>query len=64
MGAQTPVVGHDGEVLGGPVASLMMLRERGIVVAVMSNTSYADTFGLATKIAEAFAEQASGPKGL
>ena len=64
MGAQTPVVGHDGEVLGGPVASLMMLRERGIVVAVMSNTSYADTFGLATRIAEAFAEQARSPKGM
>ena len=54
-GQQTPVVGHDGEVLGGPVTSLMTLRERGIVVAVMSNTSFADTFGLATKIAEAFA---------
>jgi hypothetical protein len=41
--------------LGGPVASLMTFRERGIVVAVTSNISYADTFGLALHVAEAFA---------
>ena len=58
-GEQTHTVGHDGEVLGGPVASLMMFRDRGIVVAVLSNTSYADTFALATKIAEAFATPAT-----
>jgi CubicO group peptidase (beta-lactamase class C family) len=58
-GQPTPVVGHDGEVLGGTVASLMTLRERGIVVAVTSNTSYADTFALASKIAEAFTKQGS-----
>jgi CubicO group peptidase (beta-lactamase class C family) len=55
MGEQTRAVGHDGEVLGGPVASLMTIPARGIVVAVTSNISYADTFALATKIAEAFA---------
>jgi serine beta-lactamase-like protein LACTB, mitochondrial len=55
------VVGHDGETLGGPVASLLMLRERGIVVAVVSNISYADTFGVASRIAEAFAEHAVPP---
>jgi serine beta-lactamase-like protein LACTB, mitochondrial len=60
-GRQTHVVGHDGESLGGMVASLMTFREQGIVVAVTSNTSYADTFGMATKIAQAFAEQASSP---
>jgi CubicO group peptidase (beta-lactamase class C family) len=58
-GQPTPVVGHDGEVLGGTVASLLTLRERGIVVAVTSNTSYADTFALASKIAEAFTRQGS-----
>jgi CubicO group peptidase (beta-lactamase class C family) len=57
MGGPTTVAGHDGHVLGGPVASLLSFRERGIVVAVASNTSYADTFVLATKIAEAFAKQ-------
>lgn len=57
-GQPTPVVGHDGDSLGGMVVSLVTLPERGIVVAVMSNISYTDTFGLATKVAEAFAEQA------
>jgi len=54
-GRHEVAVGHDGESLGGPVASLMTFRERGIVVAVTSNISYADTFGLALKVAEAFA---------
>ena len=58
-GQQTRVVGHDGDLLGGTVASLMTLREPGIVVAVTSNTSYADTFALASRIAEAFTKQGS-----
>jgi serine beta-lactamase-like protein LACTB len=60
-GQDAQVVGHDGDVLGGRVASFMILPDRGIVVAVLSNTSYADTFGLASRIAEVFAEQASTP---
>jgi CubicO group peptidase (beta-lactamase class C family) len=52
-GKPTRVVGHDGDVLGGMVSSLMTLPELGIVVAVTSNTSYADTYALALKIAEA-----------
>ena len=59
-GAPTRVVGHDGEVLGGTVASLMTLRERGIVVAVTSNISYADTFAIALKLAEAFVHEGGG----
>jgi len=59
-GEQTQVVGHDGEVLGGTVASLMTLRERGIVVAVTSNISYADTFAIALKLAEAFVHEGGG----
>ncbi|MBX7187103.1 MAG: beta-lactamase family protein [Vicinamibacteria bacterium] len=54
-GGRTKMVGHGGELLGGMAVSLTMLRETGIVVAVMSNTSYADTAALAVKIAEAFA---------
>ena len=54
-GAQTRVVGHDGESLGGTVASLMTFRDRGLVVAVISNVSYADTPAIALKMAEAFA---------
>ncbi len=56
---QTRVVGHDGELLGGNTASLMTFPELrlGIVVAVVANTSYADTFAVGTKIAQAFTEQ-------
>lgn len=53
-GKPTLVVGHDGDALGGRVASLMTFPELGIVVAVTSNTSYADTFTIGVKIAEAF----------
>ena len=54
-GEQTRWVGHDGMVLGGNVASLMTFPERGLVVSVIANTSYADTQSLALKIAQAFA---------
>jgi CubicO group peptidase (beta-lactamase class C family) len=53
-GSPTTVVGHDGDVLGGMVASLIMRRDRGIVVAVISNISYSDTAGLAAKVLEAW----------
>jgi CubicO group peptidase (beta-lactamase class C family) len=55
------VVGHDGDVLGGRVASLMMFPERGLAVVVLSNISYADTFTVGSKIAAAFVEEASRP---
>jgi serine beta-lactamase-like protein LACTB, mitochondrial len=58
---QTRSVGHDGDSLGGQVASLMTFRERGLVVAVTSNISYTDTRSLALRIAEGFAEQAGSP---
>ena len=47
-----------GRFWGRKVVSLMMFREAGIVVAVMSNVSYADTPALALKVAEAFAQPA------
>ena len=53
-GAQTRTIGHDGELLGGPVASLITVRERGLAVAVIANTSYADAEGIAVKVAEVF----------
>jgi serine beta-lactamase-like protein LACTB len=53
-GTSTRVVGHDGALLGGNAVSLMTFPEHGIVVAVMSNMSYADTAGVGAKIAEAF----------
>jgi len=55
-GEPTQAAGHDGELLGRKVMSLMTFREGGIVVAVMSNISDAETSALALKVAEAFAE--------
>jgi CubicO group peptidase (beta-lactamase class C family) len=60
-GEQTQVVGHDGEVLGGVVVSLMTLREPGLVVAVASNIPYADTFAIGSRIAEVFAVRGTDP---
>jgi CubicO group peptidase (beta-lactamase class C family) len=59
-GQPAQAVGHDGDVLGGIVSSLMTFRDRGIVVAVTSNISYADTASLALSVAQAFAEEGSG----
>ena len=55
-GRPTRMAGHDGEMLGGMAASLMSFPERGIVVSVTSNVSYADTASIARGIAQAFAE--------
>ena len=60
-GEQTRWVGHDGMLLSGMVGSLMTFPERGLVVAVITNTSYADTESLALKIAQAFTAQESTP---
>jgi len=57
-GTPTRWVGHNGTVLGGMVASLITFPDRGLVVAVMSNTSYADTESIALSIARAFAPAA------
>ena len=61
-GKATRVVGHDGDSLGGTVASLMTFPEHAIVVAVTSNTSYADTFAIGTRIAQTFAQTSAGPQ--
>jgi serine beta-lactamase-like protein LACTB, mitochondrial len=60
-GKQTSLVGHDGDSLGGMVASFMTFPEYGMVVAVASNISYADTHSVAVNIAQAFAEPGSSP---
>jgi serine beta-lactamase-like protein LACTB, mitochondrial len=57
-GEHTRSVGRDGTALGGNVSSLMTFPDQGIVVAVASNISYADTPAIALKIAQAFAEHA------
>ena len=60
-GQDTREVGHDGDLLGGMAASLMTFPEHGIVVAVTSNISYADTFAIGSKIAQAFADHGKRP---
>jgi CubicO group peptidase (beta-lactamase class C family) len=62
-GQQTRAIGHDGDSLGGKVASLMTFPARGIVVSVTSNISYADTFAVASKIAQAFTEPGGSKAG-
>ncbi len=60
-GSPTRLVGHDGESLGGMVASFMTFPEYGIVVAVTSNISYADTYSVAVGVAQAFAGRGKNP---
>jgi hypothetical protein len=48
-------VAGDGELVGGRVMSLLTLPDRGVVVAVMSNVTHADTSVLAQRVAAAFA---------
>ena len=52
--------GSKGEFIGG-TTYLMTFPERGMVVAVMSNISFADTKSIALNIAQAFAEQGRSP---
>ena len=54
-GKDTRMVGHDGDSLGGTVASLMTFPEHGIVVAVTSNISYANTSAVGSQVAQVFA---------
>lgn len=53
-GSRTEAIGHNTGPATGTVVSFMTFPERGIVVAVMSNISHADTSALAVKVAEAF----------
>ena len=49
--------------MGGNIGSLMTFRDHGIVVVVLSNTGYADTFPLGVRIAEIFAAEAKKSTG-
>jgi len=55
-GESTKMASHDGGLLLGGSTSLLSFPDRGLVVAVTSNTSYADVTSIATKVAQAFAE--------
>ena len=57
-GQPTRMAGHGSkEDFIGATTYLMTFPERGLVVAVMANISFADTKSIALKIAQAFAEQ-------
>jgi serine beta-lactamase-like protein LACTB, mitochondrial len=60
-GQQARSIGYDGDLLGGIITSLLSLPDHGIVVAVASNTSYADTFEIGSQIAQAFAAHSKTP---
>jgi CubicO group peptidase (beta-lactamase class C family) len=55
-GAQTRVIGYDGDLRDGIVSSFMIVPRHGLVVAVTSNIAFADTVSLALSIARAFVE--------
>jgi CubicO group peptidase (beta-lactamase class C family) len=61
-GQPTRMAGHGskGEFIGG-TTYLMTFPERGLVVAVMANISFADTKSIALNIAQTFAEQGRSP---
>jgi serine beta-lactamase-like protein LACTB len=56
-GRDTRVVGHDGDQLAGQVSSLITFPDSDLVVSVISNMSYSDTYSVALKIAEVFVAQ-------
>ena len=60
-GQSTRMAGHDDEFTIGGSASLATFPERSIVVAVMTNISFAKMSSLASSIAQAFAEQEQSP---
>ena len=62
-GEPTKMANHASRSLLGASTSFMTFPDRGLVVALTSNTSYADTRSIALKIAEVFAQQARSPAG-
>jgi CubicO group peptidase (beta-lactamase class C family) len=60
-GAPARMAGHGTKAdFIGTTANLMTFPDRGIVVAVTTNISFADTKSIALEIAEAFAKEAGG----
>jgi CubicO group peptidase (beta-lactamase class C family) len=63
-GEPTLMAGHGTKAdFIGTTAYLMTFPERGIVVAAMTNTAFADTKAIALRIAELFAQQGKTPAG-
>ncbi len=58
-GQLTPVVGHASRTIEGASTSFLIFPDRGLVVAVSANISFADMRSVALGIARAFAKQLS-----
>jgi serine beta-lactamase-like protein LACTB len=58
-GTLTPVVGHASRTIEGASTSFLIFPDRGLVVAVSANISFADMKSVAVRIAQAFAKQLS-----
>jgi CubicO group peptidase (beta-lactamase class C family) len=56
-GQSTRVIGYGGELMGGPVSSFVMFPDQGIIVAVISNSPFANTTSLTVRLAEIFSAQ-------
>ena len=59
-GERTPLASHASRTIEGASTSFLTFPERGIVVAVTSNISFADTRSIAMNIAQAFAARPNG----
>jgi serine beta-lactamase-like protein LACTB, mitochondrial len=60
-GERTPLASHASRTIEGASTSFLTFPERGIVVAVTANISFADTRSIALGIAQAFAKQMRPP---
>ncbi len=60
-GEPTRLASHASRTIEGASTSLLTFPERGLVVAVMANISFADTKSIALNVAQAFAEQRKSP---
>jgi hypothetical protein len=60
-GDSTPMASHASRTLLGGSTSFLTFPERGLVVAVTSNTSFANTRAIALSIAHVFAQQGKSP---
>jgi CubicO group peptidase (beta-lactamase class C family) len=63
-GQPTQLAGHASRTIEGASTSFLTFPERGLVVVVMANISFADPKSIALGIAEAFAKQRDGGLGL
>ena len=62
-GEPARLANHASRMLLGGSVSFLTFPDRGLVVAVTTNVSFANTRYVALQIAEAFAEQAKRPAG-